>query len=376
MRLALISAAAVAVLIASVSTWVSAAASRGPLPSGEFEPRHRAVWYLEGREAEALRRDAIARAGIRLDPGESIDIGASDSPADEPLICRFLTDEPTGTSPKFNCVLRDGEIVRVKYGRNAEIHAEAAATTLLRAFGFPADRVRIVPRLRCYGCPRYPFLTARLLRATGLESVWPMYGRGDGYTDFEWVSVEWKLDAPAIETPAHTGWAWYELEASAAPAADLDALRLMAVFLAHWDNKSENQRIVCLDGQPRPDAHACARPLLMVQDVGATFGPTKVNLTGWRETPVWLDRGECLVSMRSLPFNGATFADRRITEAGRAHLARQFAAVSPEQVRALFEEARFPAFHSGTDDGRDLDAWTAAFRHRADQIVGAGPCPQ
>ena len=34
--------------------------------------------------------------------------------------------------------------------------------------------------------------------------------------------------------------------------ADLDALRLLARVLAHWDNKSENQRLVCLDGPPRP----------------------------------------------------------------------------------------------------------------------------
>ena len=373
----LVCVAGVIALVGSVSTWVSAAASRGPLPAGEFEPRHHTVWYLEGRDAEALRRDALARAAVRLEAAEPIDVGTADSSAKgEPLACRFLPDEPTGTSPKFNCVLRDGEVVRVKYSRNPEIHAEAAATTLLRALGFPADRVRIVPRLRCYGCPRYPFLTARLLRATGLEGLQPAYGRGEGYTDFEWVSVEWKVDAPAIETTVHTGWAWYELEASAAPPAELDALRLLAVFLAHWDNKSDNQRLVCLDGDADPGPHACARPLLMIQDVGATFGPTKVNLTRWREAPVWIDARQCVVSMRSLPFNGATFPDRRITEAGRAELARQLASISPEQVRALFAAARFPAFYSSTDDRRDLDEWTAAFRHRVDQIVTAGPCPQ
>ena len=42
-----------------------------------------------------------------------------------------------------------------------------------------------------------------------------------------------------------------------APRAHVDALRLLAVFLAHWDNKAENQRLVCLSetwpqGTPLP----------------------------------------------------------------------------------------------------------------------------
>ena len=30
----------------------------------------------------------------------------------------------------------------------------------------------------------------------------------------------------------------------------MDALRLAAIVLAHWDHKSENQRLVCLDDGP------------------------------------------------------------------------------------------------------------------------------
>jgi hypothetical protein len=43
-------------------------------------------------------------------------------------------------------------------------------------------------------------------------------------------------------------------------------------------------------------------------------------------------------------------------------------------VRSLFAYARFPEHQSGTDDGKDLDAWTAAFRSRVDQIVNTR-CP-
>jgi hypothetical protein len=44
-------------------------------------------------------------------------------------------------------------------------------------------------------------------------------------------------------------------------------------------------------------------------------------------------------------------------------------------VRELFAVARFPAFHAGTDDERDLDAWSAAFLHKVEQITSGSACP-
>jgi len=40
------------------------------------------------------------------------------------------------------------------------------------------------------------------------------------------------------------------------------------VFLAHWDNKEDNQRLVCVDATPHAADQPCATPLLMLQDVG------------------------------------------------------------------------------------------------------------
>jgi hypothetical protein len=77
-------------------------------------------------------------------------------------------------------------------------------------------------------------------------------------------------------------------QVTGAPAADVDALRLLAMFLAHWDNKSTNQRIVCLDQAttaPTPGSRRCKEPLLMIQDLGSTFGPYKANLTQWLTLP-------------------------------------------------------------------------------------------
>jgi hypothetical protein len=381
--------------VAGVSTWVLSAEARGSLPSGSFDPSPHLDWPVSPARADAIRSDALSRAAARLPgplrpsarpgrpepaegrgtrPRSDAHVGRvprsepAGAPAD-PLTCRYLADEPSGTSPKFNCVLDGGEIVKVKYGRNSEIHAEAAATRLLTLLGYPGDDVRIVSRVRCYGCPRFPFLGTQLLSIARLPALLGPHGYDDAYTDFDWVGVEHRFNAPAIETPDAEGWAWFELKSSTAPRAELDALRLLAVFLAHWDNKSENQRLVCLDEAPAQPDRPCTQPLLMIQDLGATFGPIKVNIAAWRDMPVWVDRTTCTISMKSLPYQGATFPDARINEAGRAQLAQALSALSAEQIRNLFAEARFPQFQSGTDDERDLEAWTSAFKHRVNQIT-------
>jgi hypothetical protein len=267
----------------------------------------------------------------------------------------------------------DGRQMRVKYGRNAEIHAEAAAARLLTMLGYPADRVAIVRRVRCYGCPRYPFAAMQVLQLIGANGALAPHGSTRGYTDFEWAAVEEPFPGLSIRTRTQDGWAWYELQSSTQPAAEIGALQLLAAFLVHWDNKSENQRLVCL--QPAPSRTDCTDALAMIGDLGATFGPTKVNLAAWQSQPVWADRATCTVSMRHLPFNGATFADVRIPESGRQQIAAGLLALTRADVSRLFADARFPALYSATDDRRDLDAWTEAFFARVDRISHGEPCP-
>lgn len=365
----------VAAIATTAACWGSAAAHEGaPAPTAFPSSGPSPSWRLTGPDAGTRRLDILRRAAVRLPPS-SAPLRPS-PPATADLACRFLAGEPDGTSAKFDCVLADGTVVKVKYGRNPEIHAEAAATRLLARLGYPADLVTLVPRLRCYGCPRFPFFTMRLLTLVGAGSRLAPHGYEDGFSDFTWVAVERRFPAPAIDTPTQKGWAFFELAESHAPPADLDALRLLAVFLAHWDNKAENQRLVCLDPPGPPAGTGCAMPLLMLQDLGATFGPTKVSLAPWSLRPVWRERATCLVSMRDMPFDGGTFADIRISEAGRQTLAQALTSLSADEVRALFRDARFPEFHTATDDTRDLARWVDAFDHRVRQIVDGPPCPR
>lgn len=352
------------------------------------------IWTLplrdhqgEARETRASSSDASVRAHHRDEALQHarIRIGDGDrralitAPADPAgaltgdfVECRFIPHATGGTSFKFDCAIADGEIIRVKYGHEPEIHAEVAATRLLAALGYASDHVYLVPHLRCHGCPANPFVTMLVLDAIGLPAD---KGPARTFRDFEWVSAERKFEAPPIEDDSRKGWAWWELEQVGAPRDEVDALRLLAVFLAHWDNKADNQRLVCMDGDAHESAASCRDPVLMIHDVGSTFGPLKVNLSQWRETPVWMDRATCTVSMRAMPYGGATFIDARITEAARMRLGRQLAAFTDDELRTWFAGAHFPQYYAATDDGKDMAGWLQAYRHRVNQIRAAGPCP-
>jgi hypothetical protein len=377
-RTRLISAALVIAILVALSTYLAAAQHHGTPPSGDYAPRRVPEWHLTGPHAEQRRLATLARAAWRLSPGD-ISLPGHGEPlatlAGDIRECRFLNDPPSGTTAKFNCVLNGGVVIKVKYGRNPEIQGEVAGTRLLRALGFPADDVAIVHRLRCYGCPRDPFVTVVASTWTYTRELLGPAGFDDGFTDFEWVSVERRFPAPAIETDTTKGWAWWEVRDATLHRADLDALRLLAVFLAHWDNKTENQRLVCLDGLPSEPAPDCQRPLGMIQDLGATFGPTKVNIGRWTAQPIWDDRSTCRVSMRALPWHGGTFPDAQISEAGRQQLADGLAALTDDQLRGIFRAARFPEFQTATDDERDMKQWVDAFKSRVREIVDRAPCP-
>jgi hypothetical protein len=380
-RPGLLAATALVVSLIGISTWLAAAEYATIPPRGEFREREAPTVALTGEGGKVRRQDALRRATFVVPPSV-LHASSSTSLLEGPVpSCRLVPSEPSGTTPKFDCVFANGPTVKVKYGQDAEIHGEAAATTLLRMLGYAADTVTIVPRLRCYGCPRHPFVAAHL-RRTFLVPLVPEEIEG-GYTDFQWVSVEQKFPAPAIEFDGAAGWEWRELDEVDAPRAEIDAFRLLAAFLAHWDNKSENQRLVCLDhvqaksdtslseGAVKPGDSACKQPLAMIQDLGASFGPPKVNLARWRDLPVWYDRTRCLLSMRALPFDGATFQDVTVSEAGRLLAVQRLGAITDEQIERLFADARFPQFQAGTSDERDLKAWTNAFKSRVAQIADA-----
>ena len=331
------------------------------------------------RVTDEVRDELLRRAQVWKPPTvPAARASFNDINLDE-LSCKFKLGDLGGTSPKFDCTLESGEEVRIKYGNGPEVPAEAAATRLLRTLGFGADHIAIVRKLRCYGCPDEPFST---VKAVELTRTTPLLERVVDYTEyeeFEWVGLERKFEGRPIETERLEGWSFFELDkvdakAGGAPRAHVDALRLIAVLLAHWDNKSENQRMVCLSAWS--DNGTCAQPFLLLQDVGATFGPSKMDLTAWEQAPMWEDRARCVVSMQTLPFDGATFGRATITEAGRKFLDERLKQLSDEQVTALFESARFHEKRGVFNAPHQLADWVRVFRARARAISEGPACPE
>lgn len=294
--------------------------------------------------------------------------------------CRFTVREVGGTTPKFYCELPDGEVVKVKYGTgNPELPAEVAATRLLTALGFWSDRMFVVRSVRCVGCPPFPFKALRCQAATGLDAICFVGSSKEGVVTFPFAVVERRLDGRVIESRQDQGWGWYELASTDASRdgtarAEVDALRLMAIFLAHWDNKGPNQRLICPPGADRTDG-GCDRPVALMQDLGATFGPLKLDLHNWREGRIWKDAKSCTVSMEHLPWGGGTFPEGRISEEGRVILLNLLEQLSDSQLRDLFEGSRIVSHSQLTAESANVAEWVNAFKGRVRQIREGGPCP-
>ena len=318
----------------------------------------------------------VAQADLGSNPGDDPRF----SP-DAPLHCRFVRDRVGGTTPKFYCELPDGERVKVKYGTgNPELPAEVAASRLLAALGFPADRMFVVGGVTCEGCPRFPFQALRCHQRTGAESVCFMGTDSRDTVRFPFAVIERRLEGRVLESFEDEGWAWYELDRidparGGSSRAHVDAFRLMARLLAHWDNKSQNQRLVCRPSDERPGG-ACAAPLAIMQDLGATFGPLKIDWHNWTRDRIWKDRAACAISMEHMPWGGGTFPEVRISEAGRQLLTELLEQLSVSQLRRLFDGARVTTHDQVRAAGRSADAWISTFLDKVEQIKTAGPCPR
>ena len=172
-----------------------------------------------------------------------------------------------------------------------------AATRLLWALGFAADAMYPV-RVVCRKCPEDPNRSGN--------------GRRNEVV-FDPAAIERKMPGHAIETHDESGWAWHELDlvdegAGGAPRAHRDALKLLAVFLQHTDNKAVQQRILCVghpgkDGKDGKGDEPCPHPIGMLNDVGLTFGHANlfnrnligsVNLKEWSHANIWLDEKRCI----------------------------------------------------------------------------------
>jgi hypothetical protein len=264
----------------------------------------------------------------------------------------------------------------------------------------------LVKKLRCFGCPKDPHAMLACLSSpfaavrrecqsvyattspTGAIAVKVDYGK---YVDLALVAVERRAEGRIIEARKDQGWGWNELDRVASPRgasrAERDALRLLAVFLNNWDNRGENQRLICLSAGEASGGGRCERPFAYMHDVGATFGGLanslpggesvegKLNVERWQAVPIWTDPQTCRVSIKSIVGNGATFGEATISESGRRFLAARLGQLTEKQIRDLFEGSRVADFAGATPESRDVERWVRTFQDRVRQITERPPCP-
>lgn len=373
------------VVVVAVGAWTSRTAQTAPSHDAEARDGTAEVSSPQSLAkdervvTDTARAQLLRRAQLWRAPETPVERASFSNVNLEQVICKFKVSDVGGTAPKFDCVLENGEEIRIKYGNGPEVPAEAAATRLLSALGFGADEITLVRTLRCYGCPDEPFSTLKTVEIARADELFKRVVDYTNYEDFQWVALERRFQARPVETEEVEGWSFFELDAvderaGGAPRAHVDALRLTAILLAHWDNKSENQRIVCLsDGVS--DRAQCDRPFLLLQDVGATFGPIKMNLDAWEKSPIWEDRARCGVSMKHLPYDGATFSPATITEDGRRFLAGHLSRLSDAQLTDLFESARFGHKRGVFHPARNVADWVRVFKAKVRDISEGPPCP-
>ena len=318
------------------------------------------------RRAQVWHEVDIAAANLREGP-----TGPGAFEPEATVRCEYLEKEMGGRTPKFTCVVAPDDELKVKYGAdNGEVYAEVAATRLLWALGFLADRMYPV-RIECQGCSQDPHSKTKPT---------------NDLVVFEAAAVERKLKGRLIESRPDSGWTWPELDlvdesAGGAPRAHRDALKLLAAFLQHSDNKAEQQQLLCTDTQEADEDVGCREPWMMVQDLGVTFGRSNIfnrgavgsaNFERWSSVRIWAAGAKCVANLA--PTQTGSLENPQIGEAGRKFLADLLLQLSDAQLRDLFEVARFPKRRIDNAPAATTEQWVDEFKKKRDEIVNR-TCP-
>jgi hypothetical protein len=199
------------------------------------------------------------------------------------------------------------------------------------------------------------------------------------------------------------GWSWKELDtANGRPTYERDGLKLVAAFIQHSDNKPEQQRLTChkveIDQSTHPFSTTCDKSVMLVQDIGATFGgggaftnndSAKMNVETWSKTKLWTKVGtdakpqQCQATLHKSVTAHDGLGDPTISEEGRRFDAGLLCQLSDRQIEDLFRVARaadMPKYHNsdgtfknGVDEASVLRNWVQAFKEKREELA-SGRC--
>jgi hypothetical protein len=307
------------------------------------------------RHARVWTAGSVESADLKAGPQGPGAFGAGDT-----IRCDFVPrPHGRGSTLKFDCALPSGRELKVRYGRtNGEVYAQVAATRLLWALGFGANRMYPV-RVECRGCAPNPFKQRTVADRSRVVV-------------FDPATVDEKADGQTMESKPDEGWSWKELDlvdetAGGAAPEQRDAFKLLAVLIQHSSNKAINQRVLCLDSD------GCARSQMIIVDLGKTFGRANalnrdaiaaVSFEAWSGMPVWKSTESGCVGNLPGSWSG-TLHNPRIGEPGRKFLADLLSQLTDAQLRDLFRVARF----TERDPSATVEDWVAAFKRKRAEIV-------
>lgn len=321
------------------------------------------------------------------------------------VVCDFKTPgkEMGGKTPKFGCQItavessggkkqvsgpdiNEDEPVKVKFGAtDNEVFAEIVATRLMWALGYYADAWYPV-QVECHGCPQ------NLISGTGASST-QTFPVANIVRKFSWHKM---TEAGKDEE----GWSWKELDsANGRPVYERDGLKLLAAFIQHSDNKPPQQRLTChkvdVDSKTNPPTTTCDKSVMLVQDVGASFGgggwftfnsSAKMNLGNWSKN-LWRKAGTesapraCQATLRKSVTAKDGLSNPEISEDGRRFDASLMCQLSDQQIAALFQASRVAAmpkyhnrdgsFKTGVDEASIVRQWVDAFKKKREELASA-----
>jgi hypothetical protein len=401
--------------------------------------------YWDGKDISKIEKldkeelEKISRRNLKLGPSHKIfnpksDVASSGSsgPLDlKQIDCTFVEPDPSdvmgGRTPKFLCSSDDQKKpFKVKYdsaltgcptARNANVatSTEILATRLMWALGFRADSM-YPAKVKCVNCPQEPWTYIR--NSYSLSALDKFIDHNAGYVcenlpsnkrdtrDFYPVAIEKKDSGDKIETDQKQGWGFNEIlnpsnmrsTETAKGKRQLihrEALAMMAAFLEHWDNKSVNQRLSCLDKESLSDA--CEQPFFIIQDPGFTFGTgwkpfefngvsalsvaNDANPIRWAKETMWDgDSANCVIKVNAFLPEGVTLFKHKVSQEGAAFFAKIFSQLSKSQIADLMEAGQVETTRDGSkrqgpDKGNiTKQTWIDSFVGKVESQVFSNKC--
>lgn len=310
----------------------------------------------------------------------------------------YMVSELNGKTPKFFCQLLDTDQkntfhrvfkksgkkqkIKVKYGvDNPEVFSEVVGTRLLWSLGFYADKVYLVDKVYCLGCPEDPFnnryvdtstaIKPRLFTPTAIEQKISgeeviYIGKNKKIKESGWSIKE------LVENKTH-----FESAKRKNQQIQRDALRLLAAMMGHSDSKPDNHRLVCDSASKEGYCNGAIK--MLIHDIGSSFGHTslgsvittqkvnKLDLKRWKKRKVWSDAKKCIPKVGLLRKH-TSYYKKPITEEGRKFLSQLLKGFSSgeegrQRVLNLFRAAKIDLFE-GT-----AELWAEVFLSKVGHIL-------